>query len=480
MDFKEYLDLRFSGENLCLKEGLLDIRSQLLSKKLTIKSVIVNGANGNGKTELIKRLIKGTGFDVISLNDAEIKGKVVCFGDLRAYVENNDDFVLFLNFKFLATHKELYDDCFKEIHDVVVLSKKKNILVIFENYDHFTQHFDSIFRFLGLFDASVFLNETPGFEYRKKYLSDLKISIDEDTFSFILNNTNGLEVSEFHSFLLLLKAASLRRLINENLVRGVFKFANISVDDEHIAGLRSIIGRHELKSDLTRIVNLFRRKDELKNMGVNKVFCYLFEGPPGTGKTFAVRCLAKELELKIDHVNMYRIENDGKNESAALNSIFKKSMRRGNRLIFIDEAEKILGKNEITSSDGPLQGELQQIIDGFNEFGRTFNGIIILNVNSLHKFSAPLLDRFKIIHFRTPDDNDRRDYFEKKLELLGESLRNSILDEINLTELVKLTDGDSYRQIDRLWADLVFSKFEGNSISRFLRKNKYAEVTYLG
>lgn len=78
---------------------------------------------------------------------------------------------------------------------------------------------------------------------------------------------------------------------------------------------------------------------------------YLLCGPPGTGKSWFVRCLSGSARIPVIKMNNFRGENQGNTESnLELNFRLVKSIPRV--YLFIDEAEQWLGSRDSSRSDG--------------------------------------------------------------------------------------------------------------------------------
>lgn len=116
-----------------------------------------------------------------------------------------------------------------------------------------------------------------------------------------------------------------------------------------------------------------------------------------------------------------------------------------NSIIFIDEAEKILGNGRY-EEDNSLLGEFHQCLDGVDS--REIQSIIILAVNDINRFGRTLLDRFVLVEFGFPSYDERLTYFKNK----GEQVKLKL----NYDKLALNTAKMSYREMDRFWNDLMF------------------------
>lgn len=84
---------------------------------------------------------------------------------------------------------------------------------------------------------------------------------------------------------------------------------------------------------------------------------YLLCGPPGTGKTFFVRCLSGSAGIPVIKINNFRGEYQGATESN-LELIFRLAKTLPRAYLFIDEAEQWLGSRSQSSSDGGVSARV--------------------------------------------------------------------------------------------------------------------------
>lgn len=88
---------------------------------------------------------------------------------------------------------------------------------------------------------------------------------------------------------------------------------------------------------------------------------YLLCGPVGTGKTFLVKCLAGEASIPVVIIKNFRDKWIGSTE-ANLEKIFRLLKALGRCLVFLDEADQVLGRRQSDSGDSGISGRVYAMI----------------------------------------------------------------------------------------------------------------------
>lgn len=479
--FEEYLNLRFDAKEDGESIDILNrIHEQLKEGSITIKTLRIKDSRSrhqpqSGKTTLIKKLLTEIALEVLTCRDSEIPSKQFSsYEDLFAYMKEHDDYVIYLSHKDFATHKHLVDDCFNLIHQILVLSQQKNSLVIFEDWNNRMENIpDSGFRFLQFFPLCICLDLIP-VAYQKYHLQILPLT--KKTLAFLLEAIKYIEFGDFHSLVDSLKLFSKQEINNLETIQHHLRLYRIYLTkDEEKHGLQSITGRSGLKAQIHEIIAKYKMMERLKQMGVPLFLYYIFDGPPGTGKTFAVKCLAEELDMEITRIELSKIE--GGFAKCILEEI---SEKQKGAIIFIDEIDKCLGKHTVFDKVSSMEGEFQQLIDGIGSFKRLFKGIFIVNTNEAWRLSESLRDRFQVITFSLPDEEDRKQFFEEKLEHLDEDLKNTLKQSFSLDGLASKTAGKSYREMNRLWTDVVLQAIRGDFTFQQTAFEAKEQIAYVG
>jgi len=111
-------------------------------------------------------------------------------------------------------------------------------------------------------------------------------------------------------------------------------------------------GQPALKKWLRQDLALWNRGD-LRAMPMG----YLFSGPVGTGKTFAVECLAGEAGVPVIKLGNFRDRWVGGTEGN-LERLFRLLRSIGRCFVFVDEADQTLGRRDSGSNDAGLSGRV--------------------------------------------------------------------------------------------------------------------------
>lgn len=173
-------------------------------------------------------------------------------------------------------------------------------------------------------------------------------------------------------------------------------------------------------ADLLGIINAITNR-----RGLNK---FLFEGKPGTGKTEAVKHMARVLKRNLFSVNFSNIV-DSKLGSTTKNisELFKEinSFKKPNDLIILFDEIDTIALSRVNLQDHREMGRATSEL--LHEFDRLSSDIVIIaTTNLLPMFDKALLRRFDaIISF------DR--YSNEDLSLIGERFFNLYLNEFGIT-----------------------------------------------
>jgi len=172
-----------------------------------------------------------------------------------------------------------------------------------------------------------------------------------------------------------------------------------------------------------------------------------FYGPPGTGKTMTAQAIADYLGVKIMALNYADIES--KYVGDAPKNLVKafEIAQKEKALLFFDEADSFLGKrisNVSSSSDQAVNSLRSQLLILLENF----EGIVIFATNLIKNYDKAFESRiFKHLKFDLPDENHRKLIIEKSIPQKVPFENNQRLNEVQLTELAKITEGLSGRYI---------------------------------
>jgi len=199
------------------------------------------------------------------------------------------------------------------------------------------------------------------------------------------------------------------------------------IDSERYSGVKRIYPTYTWedlklaapeKSILQQICSHVAYRDTvLEQWGMKKFYAYgncisaLFKGAPGTGKTMAAHVIANELHMALYQVDLSRILDKyiGETEKR-LEEIFQMA-EKGNVILFLDEADALLGKRSEISSSHDKYGNnamaylLQRI--------ESFDGIILMATNLSSNIDYAFIRRIRyIVNFTMPDREIRKQIWQ--------------------------------------------------------------------
>lgn len=212
-----------------------------------------------------------------------------------------------------------------------------------------------------------------------------------------------------------------------------------------------VIGKENIKRDLGNIILSFRKRKLAKRLGLKRHNLLLFDGPVGTGKTFMVKALAGELKFPIINVKAKHFFSYGGYK--VIDSLGNFARRFDNCIIFVDEAEKIIGRNSM-DEDSPADGHLNEVFDGIDSIN---NALVIVAVNNSLRFGMGFWDRFAMIKFELPNFHERREFLKSIIS------RTSI--KADFDAIARMAEGMSFRDLEKLCNNIFYNVLQGNEVS---------------
>ena len=140
----------------------------------------------------------------------------------------------------------------------------------------------------------------------------------------------------------------------------------------------------------------------------------LFSGPPGTGKTFAARCMASALGLNLYRIDLSQVVSKyiGETEKA-LGRVFDEA-EAGHGILLFDEADALFGKrSEVKDAhDRYANVEVAYLLQRME----SFDGMSILTTNLRNNLDAAFIRRLRfVLEFPVPDRAAREALWRKEL-----------------------------------------------------------------
>ena len=423
---------------------------------LTSRSYIFTGDVGVGKTFLARKLIEVIGEEMIYLGSAELKNAKRCssFQEVIKQMKKGKTQVVFLDdlnnlFEKDSCLNITYEHrkAFMQILDATREDHSK-LLITTINYMAELEE--------GMIDRIEVKIEVdlPSERHKKNFLGNsFGDFLSRKMINYLATNSIGYNLRDLPELVRLSYRLGMRNVSKKSVMDALHNYKptqlhGLDVQNGITTRLRDIIGKRELIKLIRRLVQVQKKRDLSNRLGLRRHNLLLFHGPPGTGKTFMAKALAGEMDYPVISAkakNIYR--SDG------LFSIVNLAKRYSDCIIFIDEAEKIFG-NDRFEKENDLMGEFNRELENID--GRDINCILIMAVNDLSRIGDALRDRFVQLEFGLPCYDERYSFCRIK----------SHHSKINLDfgYMAKLTEGMSFRDIDRIWNELMFHRMEKGDV----------------
>ena len=169
----------------------------------------------------------------------------------------------------------------------------------------------------------------------------------------------------------------------------------------------------------------------------------LMAGVPGCGKTAIAKAAAKEMNMNILMVDATDLKGKWVGESEAkVHKLFQIAKAAAPLIVFVDEAEKLLGKSEGIHDGGAHDAVLGQFLTFMQEDD---SGVFfVFTANNMNKFAPELIDRFEGRFFiDLPVPEEREEIIKIHLNMRRQVLTNS-----EIKKLVTISANFSGRNIE--------------------------------
>lgn len=164
---------------------------------------------------------------------------------------------------------------------------------------------------------------------------------------------------------------------------------------------------------------------------------YLLYGPPGNGKTSALRVMASH-----PLVSPFTIDIGGKDvDNSDITELFNRAARRIPALVILEDIDRMFAKQ--AQEEERRKVTLQHLLNCMDGVGISEGVIMVATANEPADLDPALLKRpgrfDRIVEFRSPEANQRLEYFHSRKSLK--------LTEKELAHVVKITEGFSFAQL---------------------------------
>lgn len=215
----------------------------------------------------------------------------------------------------------------------------------------------------------------------------------------------------------------------------------------------------------------------------------LFAGPPGTGKTFSARILAKELNLELYKVDLSQMISKYIGETEKNISALFEEASGSSAILLFDEGDALFGKRTEMKDSHDKYANVETAF--LLQKVEAYEGISILTTNFMQNIDPAFLRRFRfVVHFPIPDADSRLDiwksiypkqvpvskhvdfgFLAKKFELTGGHIKN-----IALSSAFKAASEDS--KVD-MKAIMLSIQHELSKTGKAVLRSDFGEYAYM-
>lgn len=430
--------------------------------KLSSKILVLTGEAGVGKTHLAKQLIHGLDLTIYYVGQEELSGKNIIklssLAELEKRADLSQDCLVFCDdLIYLADETEfgeMSNYCKKIIFRILakVKSSRKRVgFLATLNYLHLDDQI--VDRFDIVINVEPPLRESKESFLRCKYGEYLTKSqvkyLSRYSVGYNFRDIDEVVRRSYRHGSGFISKESVQKALKE-YKPPVFRQFDILKSVE--VNFKDVIGREGIKRKLMEVMIYYNNKDKLKGFGLKRTNLLIFHGKPGVGKTYVAKAFAGEIGFPLVNIRAQNLYRYG--PIMSFDNISKFARRFKDCVIFIDEADKLLGR-PLIGEDGPVQGMLNEFFEGVRGINDT---IIILSMNKISNFGEAFHDRFTIILFDNPNQRERMDYFKARVKAHKKIFSKNM----DFDRVSRITKRMSFRDMENVWNRLVFQHLNTN------------------
>ena len=476
---------QFIKESSLSEESKLSIKFLVQSiegevNQFTDKSYLLEGDPGIGKTYFVENLLKMLDFPILYLGPFKLENKNVRrFNNLKQVMEELPSIekgIIYID--DLQNSLEFERDGMGDVHltdseskrflnllEIIKRTNKKIFLIMTVNDPSFMEDpwRDRIETSISLVEPS----ENNKKEFLKKKYSSL---IGKRIISEIAKKTIGYNFRNLDEVIRIAYRIGAGTFNINSINKAIGSFtpsglAHFKVDFKTKLNFNDVIGHDKIKRELKKIDLYVKNRKKMEKLQIKRSNLLIFSGTYGVGKTHLARALAGELSLPII---MIRAEDLHHRPTPffGIRMIMDAAKRYKNCIVFIDEADKLLGMNACSlEEEGAILSEFNKQVD---DALRNPESIIILSVNNLLRLGKAMKDRFNVIEFSKPTFEDRREFITRMIE------KSELKLDISAIDLAEKTEDRNYRDLQKIWNDIVFYYLENNKMDKDILDNLLA------
>ena len=426
---------------------------------LASRSIVFRGDAGVGKTFLAEKFVRAIEKEVAWMGCANFSfgnsEKCSSLKEIIKNVNNQKEQVIFFDDLDFILNK---DNCeitpedkrdFMKILEIVKENPNKILVVTLNNMQYLDE--TMVDRIEVKIDFDV-----PAEENKKDFLKTFfGKHLSEGQIEHISNNSIGYNYRDLPEVVKLAYRFGDGKINTHSIEKSIksYKPTQLYGFDVHNGidlRLKDVVGKKGSVKLIKRTIQLYKSAGLDERLGLKRANMFLFHGPPGTGKTFMARVLGGELGFPI--ISIKGRDLLGGNPFQNIDRIVRIVSRYKNCIVFIDEADKVLGD----ARRNPLLGEFNNLIEG--AAGKEMKSILIFAVNEIGRSWDAILDRVVSVKFELPSYEERIDFYKNKAGDSG----NIVIIESDGNYLASATEGMSFRDMEKVWNELVFHHIETN------------------
>ena len=221
-------------------------------------------------------------------------------------------------------------------------------------------------------------------------------------------------------------------------------------------------GLEDVKQQLREMVEWpLKKPEKFRKMGIKPPKGVLLYGPPGCGKTLIARAVATESEANFISIKGPEVFSKWVGESEkAIREVFRKARMAAPCVVFIDEVDSIAPRRGLGYSDsGVTERVVSQLLTEMDGLIAMENIVVLAATNKPEILDPALMrpGRFdRLIYIPPPDENSR-------LQILKVHTRNMPLNNVNLDEIAKNTNGYSGADLEALCREAAMNALRRDS-----------------